>query len=190
MPSLDSTFEELRAHLRQPEALNPAKSDPFFYFVHEPEETLAVKQKVPVWRAALEQDGWNIAVVSFADLLWSVIDGSGRWEEWLQLEPDADPPEINEAVRSVVRNGGRGLVAEVARHVALESPRRVVLFTDTAVLHPYFRIRTLESALHGQVKSPAVIFYPGRRSGQYGLRFLGFYPVDGNYRSSLVGGQP
>ena len=57
MPSLDSTFEELRARLRQPEALNPAKSDPFFYFVHEPEETLAVKQKVPVWRAALEQDG-------------------------------------------------------------------------------------------------------------------------------------
>jgi hypothetical protein len=32
------------------------------------------------------------------------------------------------------------------------------------------------------------VFYPGTRSGQYGLHFLGFYPVDGNYRSTLLGG--
>jgi hypothetical protein len=39
------------------------------------------------------------------------------------------------------------------------------------------------------VRVPTVIFYPGARSGQYGLHFLGFYPVDGNYRSTLLGGQ-
>jgi len=33
-----------------------------------------------------------------------------------------------------------------------------------------------------------VIFYPGRRSGQYGLHFLGFYEFDGNYRATLLGG--
>ena len=44
MSSLDSTFEELRARLRSPDALNPAKSDPLFYFVHAPEETLEVKR--------------------------------------------------------------------------------------------------------------------------------------------------
>ena len=61
--------------------------------------------------------------------------------------------------------------------------------TDAGLVHPYFRIRTLESALHDRVKIPTVIFYPGRRSGQYGLCFLGFYSVDGNYRSTLIGGQ-
>jgi Domain of unknown function (DUF1788) len=64
----------------------------------------------------------------------------------------------------------------------------VVLLTEAELLHPYFRTRTIESHLHDRVKGPTVIFYPGRRSGQYGLHFLDFYPVDGNYRSTLLGG--
>lgn len=39
MPSLDETYDALMQHLRHPESLNPAKSDPFFYFVHDPAET-------------------------------------------------------------------------------------------------------------------------------------------------------
>ena len=46
---------------------------------------------------------------------------------------------------------------------------------------------TLEAAL---LKVPTVVFYPGRRSGQFGLHFLGFYPEDGNYRATLIGGLP
>ncbi|MCK7511811.1 MAG: DUF1788 domain-containing protein [Desulfobacterales bacterium] len=45
----------------------------------------------------------------------------------------------------------------------------------------------MESRLHDKVKTPTVIFYPGRRSSQYGLHFLDFYPVDGNYRSTCGG---
>jgi len=60
--------------------------------------------------------------------------------------------------------------------------------TDTAALHPYFRARPLEGGLHDRVKVPTVIFYPGRREGQYGLHFLGFYEFDGNYRATLLGG--
>ena len=64
----------------------------------------------------------------------------------------------------------------------------MVFVTDTIALHPYFRARSLESGLHDRVKVPTVIFYPGRRSGQYGLHFLGFYEFDGNYRATLLGG--
>lgn len=66
---------------------------------------------------------------------------------------------------------------------ALESAPEgtVVLLTEAEPLHPYFRTRTIESRLHDRVKTPTVIFYPGRRSGQYGLHFLDFYPIDGNY---------
>jgi len=58
------------------------------------------------------------------------------------------------------------------------------------MLHPYFRARVLEGVLHDRVKVPTVVFYPGRRSGQFGLHFLGFYPEDGNYRATLIGGLP
>ena len=82
--------------------------------------------------------------------------------------------QINEAVRDVLR-AEQGIVETVARHVAQPVPDRVLFLTDAGLVHPYFRLRSLESGLHDRVQVPTVIFYPGRRSGQYGLHFLGFY---------------
>jgi hypothetical protein len=96
---------------------------------------------------------------------------------------------INEAVRDVLR-AETGLVETVAEYVAQPIPDRVFFLTDAGLVHPYFRLRSLESGLHDRVQVPMVILYPGRRSDQYGLHFLGFYSVDGNYRSTLLGGQP
>jgi hypothetical protein len=187
MSSLDSTFELLQSQLKGTDALNPAKSDPVFYFIHAPEDTLALKQKLPLWAAKLRQDDLQVQTVSMAELAWKIIDGSGRWESWLEAEPDAEPADINSAMRDVLR-GDDGLIGEVAALVSEPIENRVLFLTDTGLLHPYFRVRTLESGLHDRVKVPMVIFYPGKRSGQYGLKFLGFYSVDGNYRSTLVGG--
>jgi hypothetical protein len=187
MPSLDETFDQLLKHLRQPELLNPAHSDPFFYFVHDPAETLAVKQKLPVWSSFLANEGWTVEQVSLARLLWEAVDSSGRWNDWMTLESQADSEQVNEAVRDVLHSGN-ALVNAVADRVSEERPHTLVFLTDTAALHPYFRVRSIEAALHDRVKVPTVLFYPGRRSGQYGLHFLGFYGFDGNYRATLLGG--
>ena len=187
MPSLDDTFQELMEHMRHPEALNPARSDPFFYFVHGPEETLEIKKKLVIWQSVLRNQGWAVERISLAHLLWKVIDETGRWNQWLDLEPDFSMDELNESIRDALRSTN-GLVEALARSVELDRPRTVLLLTDAAVLHPYFRSRILESSLHDRVRTPTVLFYPGRRSGQYGLHFLNFYPPDGNYRSTLVGG--
>jgi hypothetical protein len=187
MPSLDETFDALMQHLRHPESLNPAMSDPFFYFVHDPAETLAVKQKLTVWCSALENEGWTVESVSLSKLIWTTVDKSGRWEEWLVLERDSDIEAMNEAISDVLRSDN-ALVEALARDISHERDRTVVFVTDSAALHPYFRARSLESGLHDRVKVPTVVFYPGRRSGQYGLYFLGFYEFDGNYRATLLGG--
>jgi hypothetical protein len=187
MPSLDETFGALTAYLLHPDALNPARSDPFLYFVHDPAETLAVKQKLGVWCSALRNEGWAVEQVSLSKLLWEIVDDSGRWDEWLELEPDADPEAMNEAIRDVLRTDN-ALIQSLASHVSMEREHTLVFLTDTAALHPYFRARSLESGLHDRVKVPTVVFYPGRRSGQYGLHFLGFYEFDGNYRATLLGG--
>jgi len=88
MSSLDSTFDELRARLKDPDALNPAKSDPIFYFVHTPDEALEVKKKLSLWTAMLREDGKEVQIVSLAELFWQIVDGSGRWDDWLEIEPD------------------------------------------------------------------------------------------------------
>jgi hypothetical protein len=189
MYSLDATFDELRQRLQNPDTLHPAKSDPVFYFVHAPHQDLELRTNLPILVEMLRQDGKEVITISLADLVWELIDVSGRWNDWLEAEPEADLAQINEAVRDVLR-AENGLVETVAGYVTQHIPDRVLFLTDAGLVHPYFRLRSLESGLHDRVQIPTVIFYPGRRSGQYGLHFLGFYWEDGNYRSILIGGQP
>jgi hypothetical protein len=187
MLSLDDRFRELRHQLGQPATLNPAKSDPLFYFVYGVTQMLEVKRRIPIWTTQLRSEGFDVIRISFSELLWTLIDESGRYEDWLALEAGADIEQINEAVRDVLRADDR-LANAVAARIEGVSDNSLVLLTEVEMLHPYFRTRSIESKLHNRVRVPTVMFYPGRRSGQYGLHFLEFYPVDGNYRSTLIGG--
>lgn len=56
------------------------------------------------------------------------------------------------------------------------------------IRHPYMRIGSIEGQLQGKFSVPTVFLYPGIRTGKTRLKFLGFYPEDGNYRSVHVGG--
>lgn len=67
-------------------------------------------------------------------------------------------------------------------------PSTIMLVTDLEALHPYLRIGAIEAQLQGKFHVPTVFLYPGTRTGKTRLRFLGFYPEDGNYRSVHVGG--
>jgi len=63
-----------------------------------------------------------------------------------------------------------------------------LLVTDREALHPFMRIGAIESQLQGKFHVPTIFLYPGVRTGKTRLKFLGFYPEDGNYRSVHVGG--
>lgn len=189
MSSLESTFDDLVARLASRDPLNPANSDPFYYFVHRPPETLAIKEKLPSWRGRLQNAGWTPEVVSFGKLMWDIIERSGRWDAWLMMEAETPEEERNESVASVLRAKG-GLVDAVAAHLAPPPPgvRKVVLFTDLLLLHPWFRVRTIEGLVHDRVGAPAVVFYPGRRVGRDGLSFVDIHREDSNYRCTILGG--
>ena len=186
--SLERAFDELRAVLGRPDRLNPAQSEPVFYFVYRPEHMLAVKRKLSGWMGRLRNDGFDPLRVSLADILRELIDESGRWEAWLELESEADPGDLNRAIHDVLTRNN-ALVNHVAKRVKAGRQNSVVLLTESELLHPYVRTRVaIETALGGSVTHPTVIFYPGRRVGQYGLHFLGFHPEDSNYRSTIIGG--
>lgn len=187
MSSLDATFRELLDRLREPDGLNAAKSDPLFYFVYPPEQALELKRNLPRWTTKLREAGHGVERISLSDILWETVDASGRWDAWLENERGAEIAQMNEAVRDVLR-AGNAFTNEIVARIGRAPENTVVFLTGTELLHPYFRARAIESRLHDRVKVPTVIFYPGRRSGQYGLHFLDFYPVDGNYRSTLLGG--
>ena len=186
---LDEDFERLRKRLNDPDALNPAHADPIFYMVYEPEFIFMVRQALPGWIARIRNENeMAVEVISLADLMWQIIDESGRWETWVDLEYEFDMEEMNEAIRSVLRDGDHFINVAVER-VEQIPVNTVIFITDVELLHPYYRSRHIENALTNKAKSPIVFFYPGERSGQHGLKFLGFYPEDTGYRSTLIGGE-
>jgi hypothetical protein len=194
MSSLETSFNKLRAQLGAVERLTPTHADPLYHFVHRPEETAELMRALPRWRACLEEDGWRVQIHSLAETLWSVIDASGDWEEWLTMEPDASPAEVRGAVRNALRtkegNPNAGLAPAILDLISRQPEGRLLLLTDAGLLHPFFRVKAIESKLQNRLPCPTVIFYPGTKVGKFGLCFLGCYPEDPDYRSNIIGEDP
>ena len=194
MSSLESSFLNLRSRLGAVDRLNPTSADPLYPFVHRPEETAELVRALPRWRARLEEDGWRVHVQSIAEIMWQVIDASGSWETWLEEEPAGSTEDVIGAVRNALSTKsdalGSGIAPAIRELVSRPEANRLLLLTDAALLHPFFRVRALEALVHDRVASPTVIFYPGTRTGQFGLRFLGFYAEDPHYQhSGIIGGE-
>lgn len=188
MDPLDTSFSELIQKIRDPDALNPAKSNPIFYFSYSQERMLDVKKRLPRWMSKVREAGFQVHRISLADIIWDIVDKSGRWNIWLDLESDADPDQVNEAVRDVLRQGNT-LINRIAEAVTALPDNAAVFLTETELLHPYLRTRVIEEYLHSRATVCTIIFYPGERSGQFGLKFLGFYKEDSGYRSTIIGGR-
>jgi hypothetical protein len=186
MYSLDNAFNELIDKIRDQDVLNPAKSAPVFYFRYQPDQMLDLKKRLPRWMSRVREVGFEVRRVSLADIIWDIVDKSGRWEIWLDLEAGADSEQINEAVRDVLRQGN-ALINRVAEEVTTASKNTIIFLTESELLHPYLRTRVIEEYLHNRATVCTIIFYPGERSGQFGLKFLGFYKEDSGYRSTIIG---
>jgi hypothetical protein len=100
-----------------------------------------------------------------------------------------DWARTNAALADIVANGG-GLLRRLEDVLKpLEgNASALLLVTDLEALHPFLRIGAIESQLQGKFHVPTIFLYPGVRTGKTRLKFLGFYPEDGNYRSVHVGG--
>ena len=73
MYSLESQFDELLAKLKEPGFLNPAQSDPVYYFVYPPEKILEVKKAIPRWSAKFGLAGFQVKRISLPRFF------GGRW---------------------------------------------------------------------------------------------------------------
>lgn len=190
MSSLKANFDELLERIRQGRQLGHASYEPIYYLVFSPREILAVKRLLPAWTARLTNDGWSVNRFSIAQEIIELLQGSPKRKLW--LAGDRKNPlawdKTNQALATSVAEGALQARLE-ARLSQLQGQRNAILLvTDLEALHPYMRIGAIEGQLAGKFTLPTVFLYPGERTGKTRLKFLGFYPDDGNYRSVHVGG--
>ena len=191
MSSLRADFDELRERIRQGRGLAHASFEPIYYLVFPPTQILDVKRQTPAWIAKLHQEGWDVHTFSLTEQIWSLLKEDPLWS-LCELEDRSSPLDwqrTNESLADILA-GENGLLKclENALHPLEGQQNALLLVTDLEALHPLLRIGAIEIQLQGRFHVPTIFLYPGVRTGKTRLKFLGFYPEDGNYRSVHVGG--
>lgn len=193
MSSLKANFNELVERIRHGRDFAQASFEPVYYLVFPPSEILEVKRSLPAWTAKLRNDGWDVHRFSIAEQIVDILQNAPLRKLWVTEDrkaPLAWQKTNASLANALVKEKGGPLQERLESLLKdLEGKQNaIVLVTDLEALHPYLRIGAIESQLYGQFHVPTVFFYPGERTGKTRLRFLGFYPEDGNYRSVHVGG--
>lgn len=192
MPSLTTHFDEVVLRVQQGRAFGHASFEPMYYLVFPPSQILDAKRALPAWTARLHNDGWNVQRFSVAAHVAAILQAAPLRAIWLNADRKAPLAweKTNQSLANALINGADTLHGRLTAQLdALQgSPRTILLVTDLEALHPYTRIGAIESLLSGSFHIPTIFFYPGERTGKTRLKFLGFYPEDGNYRSVHVGG--
>ncbi len=126
-----------------------------------------------------------------AEHIWSLLKEDPLWSLCVMEDKSApmDWARTNKALADILV-ADNALLKRLENELApLEGKQNALLLvTDLEALHPFLRIGAIESQLQGKFHVPTVFLYPGVRTGKTRLKFLGFYPEDGNYRSVHVGG--
>jgi len=196
MSLLNDNFNEVLERIRYGREFGHASFEPVYYLVFPPREILEVKRLLPAWTNRLQNSGWVVHCFSMATAIAEILAQAPQRRLWLAADRKAplNWDRTNKAlVEALTKETPTKKSALQTRFAAwLEShqaeEKAILLVTDLEALHPYTRIGALEGNLVGKFRVPTVIFYPGERTGKTRLKFLGFYPEDGNYRSVHVGG--
>lgn len=190
MSSLDNDFNELIERIRHGREFGHASFEPIFYLVFHPEQILDVKRRLFAWTNRLANDGWDVQTFSIADAIADILDKAPMRKIWLAADQRAPLTwdKTNVSLANAIANGALQQRLEAKLDTLEGKPKSILLVTDLEALHPYMRIGVIEGQLQGKFHVPTVFLYPGVRTGKTRLKFLGFYPEDGNYRSVHVGG--
>ncbi len=190
MASLNDNFNELLKRIRAGRELTHASYEPIYYLVFPPADILTVKRELPAWSARLRNDGWEVHVFSMAEHILTLLQEAKLRPFWLNADQKAplEWGKTNQALSNYLANGNLQARLETALADLEGNEKALLLITDLEALHPYLRIGAIEAQLQGKFKVTTILLYPGERTGKTRLKFLGFYPEDGNYRSVHVGG--
>lgn len=173
----------------------------FAIVCYSPNDEFALRAEASRLSFDLQAAGWVVLSISLQRLLLDRVRGLGDGQiKWLMDEErcfaEYDKARglhfLAEELAPLIE-GKDGLAADCARiiheHVLAhphQAERTVVLIGRAGSLYPFFRSSALLRHLDGHTDNlPVVLLYPGQRSGQSGLSFMGMFEPDSDYRPRI-----
>jgi len=190
---LNSRFDRLVKALTSKTIFVTMGDDPVYYFVFSPSDALMIKRKLHILEAKLRHEGYSPNFFSLGKHLHEFISKDEFYSAFVEFDREHafEFSQVNESIKDTLKRGDHTVLDEwvIEQLEKIEELENgVLILTDIELLHPYAKIGRIEANLQGKVNVPIIVMYPGTRTSRYGLKFLDFYPPDGNYRSIHIGG--
>jgi len=183
--NIDKKFSDILDHLLGPKLHDHSGDKTICYLIFDMDDIIEVKKKLlQGWIDLATNKGFKVQVLS----LHEVLKGFFQEDEYrieageLAAEDTYENEEVYASLGENVRNQSiiENAILEAQNQVHNENG--VLFITDLEAIHPFTRFGPIEQNIYSEVRVPIVVFYPGEKSGT-ALKFLGFFPEDGNYRS-------
>lgn len=173
----------------------------FAILPYDPEKEFELRREVVKLTTELENRGWAIETISLHALLMTRLQATGpdtltalaaREKRLFAKDPARALSHLREQIAPHIE-GPQGIAADVSAAVdaiaqkhASNLDRVLVLVARAGALYPFFRSSALLKHLDGRTNNlPVVLLYPGRRSDQTALSFMGELPPDRDYRPRI-----
>lgn len=203
LTDLQEAFQALRADLIRPEGPQISTMRNYRYAVvqYEPELEFRLREHVQQLVGELSAAGWVVLTLSLQKLLLARIRalGDAQVERMIKLERQVAKASSERGLAYVkgqlgaLIEGPQGIAASVSREIAAfaaanpeQAERTLVLVGRAGALYPFARVSALLKHLElGALHIPVVLLYPGKRSGEAGLSFMGELQPDRDYRPRI-----
>lgn len=159
---------------------------PYAIFRYPPESEFELRREVALLRTRLVQRGKRVTIISLASLLWEILGKDAPISELAEAEKGVGiEPAIAQvhSVLSEIEPLPDALMTKVP--VDADPLRDVIFIMRVGALFPVYRTSVLVEQLHGKLLIPSVLFFPGDLDGPAGLRFMGVFPPEHNYRPRI-----
>ncbi len=199
MRTVDSSLRERIEQLEMDLAIRPPRfvrvsSMPYAIFHYAPEDERALRREVNKLAVRLRRQGWRVHFVSLAALLWEAIERCEGLDALIGMEQEEGFQAAQEQVFIYLTEDFwqplPHLTADViAARGATEPHRDLVFLYRAGAFAPamYSMSRLINELADYGVRVPVVLFYPGRREGTFGLRYMNLpeRAALGNYRVQI-----
>ena len=200
---------ETRIDMLKTDLLNPAgpcistnRNYPFALFHYPPHEEFKMRSKLVELLDTLRSKGWTILNV---DLFSTLIEYLGKQEggELIEALVQEEKLQYNANRKNhsmplnVLQNSLDVLLKDPVEYPKVvfekimgktehtDETKTVIFLSRIGALYPFYRTSSLLRYLDKGIRVPTIVLYPGERTEQYYLSFMGEMDADRDYRPRI-----
>ena len=203
--SLASTFADLKADLLHEGGprISTMRNYRYCIAVYRPREEYALRAHAARLEKDLSHGGWVVKTISLQALLLRRLTADGpdfmqsliaREKAVAKRGPERGLNLLTQKLQPQLE-GPDGIAADVVQEIqdfTAKNPdkadRTLVIIGHAGALYPFFSASALLKHIDGRTDQvPVVFLYPGERTGDTGLSFMGQVPPHTDYRPRIYG---